>query len=111
MQGEVCRYRRCRKAPFWLQLKAIGQPGHGSRPIADSAPNRLVRAMARVLAYEPPITLLPAVEKFFKDVAPLQAEPWRSKFANIRESLKDSGFAQEMAGQREYGYLLLIPSL
>ena len=94
------------KAPFWLQLKAIGQPGHGSRPIADSAPNRLVRAMARVLAYEPPIKLLPAVEKFFKDIAPLQREPMRTKFANIRESLKDSGFAQELAGHREYGYLL-----
>ncbi|MBA3514872.1 MAG: M20/M25/M40 family metallo-hydrolase [Pyrinomonadaceae bacterium] len=94
------------KAPFWLRLKATGQPGHGSRPIADSAPNRLVRAMARILAYEPPIKLLPAVEKFFKDVAPLQPEPMRSKFANIRESLKNSGFAQELAGQREYGYLL-----
>ncbi|MCA1600532.1 MAG: M20/M25/M40 family metallo-hydrolase, partial [Acidobacteria bacterium] len=94
------------KAPLWLQLKATGQPGHGSRPIADSAPNRLVRAMARVLAYEPPIKLLPAVEKFFKDVAPLQPEPMRSKFANIRESLKDSDFARDLAGQREYGYLL-----
>lgn len=94
------------KAPFWLQLKATGEPGHGSRPIVDSAPNRLIRAMARVLAYEPPIKLLPAVEKFFKDIAPLQPEPLRSKFANIRESLKDVGFAHELAGNREYGYLL-----
>jgi len=94
------------KAPFWLQLTAKGQPGHGSRPIADSAPNRLIRAMTKIIAYEPPIKLLPAVEKFFKDIAPLEAEPLRSKFANIRESLKDPAFAKELTGRREYGFLL-----
>jgi len=94
------------KAPFWLQLTAKGQPGHGSRPIADSAPNRLIRAMTKIIAYEPPIKLLPAVEKFFKDIAPLEAEPLRSKFANIRESLKDPALAKELTGRREYGFLL-----
>ena len=94
------------KAPFWLQLTAKGQPGHGSRPIADSAPNRLIRAMTKIIAYEPPIKLLPAVEKFFKDIAPLEAEPLRSKFANIRESLEDPAFAKELTNQREYGFLL-----
>src|SRR3954447_7222271 len=33
------------KAPFWLRLTASGLPGHGSRPVIDSAPNRLIRAM------------------------------------------------------------------
>ena len=94
------------KAPYWLQLTAVGQPGHGSRPIADSAPNRLVRVMQRILAYEPPVKLLPAVEKFFKDVAALQSEPLRSKFANIRESLKDPAFAKQLADSREYGFLI-----
>ena len=94
------------KAPFWLQLTASGQPGHGSRPIADSAPNRLARVMNRILDYESPLKLLPAVEKFFKDIAPLQPEPLRAKFANIRESLKDPRFARELAADIEYGYLL-----
>lgn len=94
------------KAPFWLQLTATGQPGHGSRPIADSAPNRLIRVMRRIIDYEPPIKLLPAVERFFKDIAPLQPEPMRARFANIRESLNDPAFAKELAGEREYGFLL-----
>jgi len=94
------------KAPFWLQLTATGQAGHGSRPIADSAPNRLVRAMARILDYQTPIKLLPAVEKFFRDVAPLQKEPWRSRFASITESLKDPAFVKELTGEREYNFLL-----
>src|SRR4030095_4442608 len=94
------------KAPFWLQLIATGQPGHGSRPIGDSASNRLVRAMARIIDWQTPIKLLPAVEKFFKDIAPLQSEPWRGKFANIRESLNDPAFVKELTDQKEYNFLL-----
>lgn len=94
------------KAPLWLQLTASGQPGHGSRPIIDSAPNRLVRVMNRILAYEPPIKLLPAVERFFKDIAPLQPEPLRTKFTNIRQSLGDPAFAKRLASDREYGFLI-----
>jgi len=94
------------KAPFWLQLIATGEPGHGSRPIADSASNRLVRAMARILEWQTPIKVLPAVEKFFKDIAPLQEEPWRTKFMNIRESLKDPAFAKDLTNEREYNFLV-----
>jgi acetylornithine deacetylase/succinyl-diaminopimelate desuccinylase-like protein len=94
------------KAPFWLQLTATGLPGHGSLPLPDSAPNRMVRAMAKIIAYETPIKLLPAVEKFFKDVAPLQPESMRPKFANIRESVKDPAFLKYLASIRGYNYML-----
>ena len=94
------------KAPFWLRLTATGLPGHGSRPVADSATNRLIRAMSRILDWDVPIKLLPAVEKYFKDIAPLQAEPLRSQFANIRESLKDPVFAKSLTSQREFNFLL-----
>ncbi len=94
------------KAPLWLQLTATGQPGHGSRPIKDSATNRLVRAMSRIVAYETPLKVLPAVEKFFRDIAPLQAEPLRSQFADIRAAIKDPAFSQRIATEREYNYML-----
>lgn len=94
------------KAPFWLQLTATGQPGHGSRPLADSAANRMVRAMAKIVALETEIKLLPPVEKFFKDIAPLQKEPYRSRFANIRQSLKDPSFVKQITADREYNYML-----
>src|SRR6476660_10531081 len=84
------------KAPFWLRLTATGLPGHGSRPVSDSATNRLIRAMNRVLDWETPVNLLPAVEQFFKDIAPLQQEPLRSQFANLRESMKNPIFAKAM---------------
>lgn len=94
------------KAPFWLRLTATGLPGHGSRPVPDSAANRLIRAMSRILDWETPVRLLPAVEKYFKDVAPLQKEPLRSQFANIRESLKDPAFVKWLTNQREYNFLV-----
>jgi acetylornithine deacetylase/succinyl-diaminopimelate desuccinylase-like protein len=50
------------KTPFWLHMVAHGRPGHGSRPITDSAPNRLVRALNRVLAYRTPYKVLPVVQ-------------------------------------------------
>ena len=93
------------KAPFWLQLTATGEAGHGSRPIANSAPNRMVRAMAKVIDYQPPVKILPAVERFFRDVAPLQAEPMRSKFENIRQALKDPQFAHMLLSDRGYSYM------
>jgi acetylornithine deacetylase/succinyl-diaminopimelate desuccinylase-like protein len=94
------------KAPYWLQLTASGEPGHGSRPITDSATNRLVRAMNRILNWETPIKVLPAVDKFFKDVAPLQRPAWRSRFADISESLKDQSFARELTSERDYNFLV-----
>jgi len=90
------------KAPFWLQLTASGTPGHGSLPLPDSAPNRMVGAMAKIVAYETPIKLLPAVEKFFKDVAPLQPENVRAKFANIRDSLQDPAFVKYVTSIRAF---------
>ena len=94
------------KAPFWLRLTATGLPGHGSRPVVDSAPNRLIRAMNRILDWETPVKLLPAVEQFFKDIAPLQQEPLRAQFQSIRESLKNPDFAKALTNQREFGFLL-----
>jgi acetylornithine deacetylase/succinyl-diaminopimelate desuccinylase-like protein len=93
------------KAPFWLQLTATGEPGHGSRPIADSAPNRLVRAMERIVTYQTPLKVLPAVEKFFHDIAPLQPVATRAKFENVREAIKDPNFVKFLAGSREYDFM------
>ena len=94
------------KAPFWLRVTATGLPGHGSRPVADSATNRLIRAMNRILDWETPVKLLPAVEQFFKDIAPLQREPLRSQFAKIRDSLNDPTFAKALTSQRDFNFLL-----
>jgi len=58
------------KSPFWLKLETTGEPGHGSRPLANSALNRLVRALERVRAWRTELRALPSVAKFFRDQAP-----------------------------------------
>ena len=52
------------KAAFWLHVVAHGRAGHGSLPIPDSAPNRLVQALNRIIAYRTPLKGLPVVQEF-----------------------------------------------
>jgi acetylornithine deacetylase/succinyl-diaminopimelate desuccinylase-like protein len=94
------------KAPFWIRMTATGRGGHGSIPIADSAPNRLVRALHRVVNWETPIRLLPSVEQFFRDVAPLEREPRASEFRNIRKALENPAFAKALSQDEDFNYLL-----
>src|SRR5277367_637153 len=42
------------KSPLWLHVVAHGRPGHGALPNPDAAPDRLVRALARIQAYQTP---------------------------------------------------------
>lgn len=70
------------KTPAWLRLTATGRSGHGSVPIADSAPNRLVAALDRLRQYRPALELTPPVETMLRTHAPYEPEPWRSRFAD-----------------------------
>jgi acetylornithine deacetylase/succinyl-diaminopimelate desuccinylase-like protein len=94
------------KAPFWIRMTARGRGGHGSVPIAGSAPNRLVKAMKRVVDWQTPIRLLPPVEQYFHQVASLEREPRASKFRNIRRALRDPAFAKLLTEDESYNLLL-----
>src|SRR5579863_3684964 len=61
------------KTTFWLRVVAHGRPGHASRPNPDSAPNRLVRALDRILAYRTPLKVLPVVDEFLREMAPYES--------------------------------------
>lgn len=55
------------KRPLWTRLTVEGKTSHGSVPIGDQNPvPRLARAISRVAAWETPLRLSPAVERFFK---------------------------------------------
>jgi len=68
VKGTVYNIGVAERAPFWLRMTATGRGGHGSIPISDSAPNRLARAMARVVDWETPVRLLPFVEEYFHPI-------------------------------------------
>jgi acetylornithine deacetylase/succinyl-diaminopimelate desuccinylase-like protein len=94
------------KSPFWLHVVAHGRPGHGSRPIPDSAPNRLARALNRIIAYRTPFKVLPVVEEFLHDMAPYQPPARAQQFLNIRQSLQDKNFQAQIEQDESLNFLL-----
>ena len=106
LDGTVYGIGVAEKAPFWIRLVAKGRGGHGSMPIPDSAPNRLIRALQRVVNWQTPIRLLPGVEQFFHEVARLQPEARARKFRNIPAALKDPAFLKSLVEDEKYNYML-----
>lgn len=94
------------KGPFWLKLRTEGTPGHGSRPIGDSALNRLVRALERVRLHKTEMKVLPSVEKFFRDQADRVPPPRSEWYRDIRKALSDPEAARVLYDDREVSALL-----
>jgi acetylornithine deacetylase/succinyl-diaminopimelate desuccinylase-like protein len=94
------------KAPFWLYLRTTGTPGHGSRPIDDSALNRLVRALDRVRLHRTEIRLLPSVRKFFRDQAARASEPRAAWYRDLEAALRDPAVARTLYDDRDVSALL-----
>jgi acetylornithine deacetylase/succinyl-diaminopimelate desuccinylase-like protein len=94
------------KGPFWLTLKTKGPPGHGSRPIEDSALNRMVRALDRVRRHHTAMKVLPSVQRFFADQAGQVKPPRAQWYKDIAAALRDPAVARELYDDREVSALL-----
>jgi acetylornithine deacetylase/succinyl-diaminopimelate desuccinylase-like protein len=94
------------KTTYWLHVVAHGQPGHGSRPIADSAPNRLVRALTRILAYKPPLRVLPVVDEFLREMAPYEPPERAAYYRNVKKAIEDKKFQDEVERDESLNFLL-----
>src|SRR5207247_1006551 len=62
------------KSPFWLDLTARGTAGHGSRPTPDNPVHRLIRALNRIAEWRTPLTVTPAAERSFRDLATIERD-------------------------------------
>lgn len=77
------------KRPLWTRIIAHGRSSHGSVPIADWNPvPRLARAIQRVSAWQTPVRMSPAVERFFKATARYQTGAGRNYLADPAAALK-----------------------
>jgi acetylornithine deacetylase/succinyl-diaminopimelate desuccinylase-like protein len=94
------------KTTYWLHVVAHGRPGHGSRPNPDSAPNRLVRALDRILAYKTPLRVLPVVDEFLKDMAPYESPDQAVYYRNIRKAIEDRRFQDQVERDESLNFLL-----
>ena len=94
------------KTTYWMHVVAHGRPGHGSRPIADSAPNRLVRALNRILAYQTPMRVLPVVDEFLREMAPYETPERAAQYRNIKKAIEDKKFQAEVQEDESLNFLL-----
>jgi acetylornithine deacetylase/succinyl-diaminopimelate desuccinylase-like protein len=94
------------KTAFWLHITAHGKPGHGSRPNPDSAPNRLIEALERVIHYQTPMRVLPVVDEFFKDMAPYEPPERARIFADMGRAIQDKNVRQQLTRDETVNYLL-----
>jgi acetylornithine deacetylase/succinyl-diaminopimelate desuccinylase-like protein len=94
------------KSPLWLHITAHGRPGHGSRPIPDSAPNRLVRALNRLIQYQTPLRVLPVVDEFFKTMAPYEPPERARMFADIKKAIQDKSAQGLITNDESINFLL-----
>jgi len=79
------------KSPLWLDVTARGTTGHGSKPLPDNAVHRLIRALARIAAYETPLVVTPTVEAYFHGLAAIEPDADRRRwYGDIRAALADS---------------------
>ena len=93
------------KTPLWLRLKATGVAGHGSRPIADSAANRLVRALDRVRTFRSQMRLVPPVAEALRSSAALETDPGRAAaLLAVERSIGDPAFLASI--DQRFGPLL-----
>ncbi|MGQ0539270.1 MAG: M20/M25/M40 family metallo-hydrolase [Gemmatimonadaceae bacterium] len=77
------------KKTFWHRLTVKGTPGHGSRPTKGNPVPRLIAALDRLARYETPLHLTPAVERYFKAIAPTFGGDERKWLSEPRASLAD----------------------
>jgi acetylornithine deacetylase/succinyl-diaminopimelate desuccinylase-like protein len=72
------------KRALWLTRVAGGEGGHGSQPVRDAANDRLVRALARVSAWETPLRLTPTVTEQFSRLGVRLGFPWNLALLGLR---------------------------
>jgi acetylornithine deacetylase/succinyl-diaminopimelate desuccinylase-like protein len=94
------------KTTYWLHVVAHGRPGHGSRPNPDSAPNRLVRALERIIAYKTPLRVLPVVDEFLKDMAPYEPPEQAGYYRDVKKAVQDKKFQEEVERDESLNFLL-----
>ena len=79
---------------------------HGSRPNPDSAPNRLVHALTKILAYKTPLRVLPVVDEFLRDMAPYEPPERALYYRNVKKAIEDKKFQQEVERDESLNFLL-----
>jgi len=89
-----------------LTLTARDTPGHGSMPWPDTAPHRLIRGLARLLATERPARVLPEVQEYFRALARVLPTDEARGFDDLAASLRDPAFRARFLARRDWAAMV-----
>jgi acetylornithine deacetylase/succinyl-diaminopimelate desuccinylase-like protein len=89
-----------------LRLTARSEPGHGSMPWPDTAPNRLIRALGRLLEAERPLRVLPEVQEYFAKLGSVLPGEAGRGYDDLERSLRDAGFRRAFLAKRLHSAML-----
>jgi acetylornithine deacetylase/succinyl-diaminopimelate desuccinylase-like protein len=76
------------KQVYWQKLVVKGKSSHGSVPTPDNPVPHLARVLTRIAAWETPVRLTPAVDRFFKAQAQAETGEHRRWLADAATALK-----------------------
>jgi acetylornithine deacetylase/succinyl-diaminopimelate desuccinylase-like protein len=89
-----------------LRLTARGEPGHGSMPWPDTAPNRLIRALGRLLEAERPLRVLPEIQEYFSRLGSVLSGDAGRGYDDLARSLEEAGFRRAFLANRHHAAML-----
>ena len=76
------------KQVYWHKLVVKGKSSHGSRPTPDNPVPRLARLLTRLGAWETPLHLTPAVDRYFKAQAKTEGGEHRRWLENAANAIR-----------------------
>jgi acetylornithine deacetylase/succinyl-diaminopimelate desuccinylase-like protein len=75
------------KTPLWFRLTAKGAPANVAAPPDETSVTRLIRALDRLLAYQPAIRIVDPVRDYFQAIGQLEGGP--AEYADLGRALRD----------------------
>ncbi len=89
-----------------LRLAARSEPGHGSMPWPDTAPNRLVRALGRLVDAERSPRVLPEVQEYFARLGSVLPVEAGRGYDDLERSLRSPEFRRAFLANRQQAAML-----
>jgi acetylornithine deacetylase/succinyl-diaminopimelate desuccinylase-like protein len=75
------------KTPLWLTLTAHGPAVQATAPVEDTAVTKLIRALDRLLGYQPPIRIIDPVRDYFQALGQLDGGP--AEYGDLAKALHE----------------------
>jgi acetylornithine deacetylase/succinyl-diaminopimelate desuccinylase-like protein len=106
--GELDHYEiaTAQKVVAQFVLKAIGKTGHGSMPHGDSATAKLIKALNRLVEWEPPVTIIPPVREYFTNLGTIKTTKETSGYKDIEAALRDPAYATILTANAQYNAMI-----